>query len=499
MYKIKFEKNQKHRLKLVCEDRIVLDYIRQQFSVPNPSFRFQPHASKDITPISLLWTFPDGLALDIIKSLKNKFGNNIEIDITDVKDIIRPFSYTPEKIIQPENPEIVYRDYQEYGIRLGLKYGRGLYHWATASGKSASMYGLIKNIWHNQGFKSKVLITVPRTQLVHQLASDFINYGCAPEEITKFTSNSDYDLSRNIIISNMQFLNSRIDELNTNDIKILIIDEVHSQGVRNEGFKLHKKITTNVKYGFSGTIPTTELEKYWNIVGLCGMILSEKKSAELQDEGYIAKSKFISIKFQHTVSQPQPAEIIEDKFLYAKALYPLELNYIENCEYTNTFICKLLFNLKNNSIILFDHIEHGHALHTIMNKLNENGSKEVFYIDGSIDVGYREYIRGKLEEINNGILLANTACFSVGINIKNIHNIGFAFSSGKSATKIMQSIGRGLRIHENKENLLLIDFHHNYIYSTKHFIQRLKLYKENYNINSIKTNVVGVRPDLLCI
>lgn len=225
MYKIKFIKNQKHRLKIISEDEVVKQYIKQQFSVPNPSFRFQPHASKDITPISLLWTFPDGLALDIIKSLKNKFGSSIDIDISEVKDIIRPFSYTPEKIIQPENLEFVYRDYQEHGIRLGLKYGRGLYHWATASGKSASMYGLIKNIWNLQNHKSKVLIIVPRTQLVYQLTQDFINYGCDPEEITKFTAKSEYDLSKNIIISNMQFLNNRIDELDTSKIDILIIDE----------------------------------------------------------------------------------------------------------------------------------------------------------------------------------------------------------------------------------------------------------------------------------
>lgn len=299
--------------------------------------------------------------------------------------------------------------------------------------------------------------------------------------------------------NNEDVYNIEVEDNHNYFVNNILVSNCHVLSNKGELFKLIKKINTNKVFGFSGTIPEIEKEKYWNIAGICGMILSEKKSAELQEQGYIAKSKFISIRFQHSTPQPQPLELIEDKFELAKAMYPLELAFVEKCEYTNTIICKLLFNLKNNSIILFDHIEHGHSLHSIMNKINENGSKEVFYIDGSIDVAYREYVRGKLEEIDNGILIANTACFSTGINIKNIHNIAFAFGSGKSTTKIIQSVGRGLRTHENKQNLLLIDFHHSYIYSTKHYTTRLKLYEQNYDIDSIKTKVIQVKNDLLCI
>lgn len=501
MYKLKFQKNQKHRLKLVTEDKIVLDYIRKQFSTENPKYRFSPHSEAIISPISLLHTFPDGLALDIIKSVKAKFGNNIEIDISEVKHIIQPISFSPDKILPLGNPKYEYRDYQEDAIKIGLRYGRGLFHYATASGKSAIMWGLIKNIWHNQGFKSRVLIITSGTQLVQQLYKDFLDYGCDINDITKFTSNTDYDISKNIIICNRQWINNRLTELDNIKIDVLLIDEVQQVASKNNIHSIIKKMDTYVRFGLSGTIPKEEeKEKYWNVVGLCGMILSEKRSAELQQEGYIAKSKFLCIKFVHSEPQPKPEEEIEDKFLLAKAMYPLELEYIENNKFTNFIICKTIFNLKNNSIILFDHIEHGHILHKILSdELNKDGSKEIFYIDGSVDVEYREQVRAKLENINNAILVANTKCFSTGINIKNIHNIGFAFGSGKSATKIIQSIGRGLRNHENKDNLLLIDFSHNYMYSVKHFIKRLDLYKKNYDISEMKSYSICVKNDIILI
>ena len=84
--------------------------------------------------------------------------------------------------------------------------------------------------------------------------------------------------------------------------------------------------------------------------------------------------------------------------------------------------------------------------------------------------------------------------FSTGISIKKIHNIFFT-ESFKSEVIIRQSIGRGLRQHESKESVNIIDFvddlrfdeWQNYLY--KHGIERKKIYRQekfNYKIKKVK-------------
>jgi len=90
--------------------------------------------------------------------------------------------------------------------------------------------------------------------------------------------------------------------------------------------------------------------------------------------------------------------------------------------------------------------------------------------------------------------VASYGTFSTGVNIRNLHNIVFA-SPSKSRIRNLQSIGRGLRIGDNKQEATLFDIaddfragkHTNY--TLKHFVERVKIYDEEkfkykfYNID----------------
>ena len=74
------------------------------------------------------------------------------------------------------------------------------------------------------------------------------------------------------------------------------------------------------------------------------------------------------------------------------------------------------------------------------------------------------------------------------LNIKNLHYIVFA-GGGKAKVKIIQSIGRGLRLHKDKKGVIIIDLADELYYSYQHYTKRLKLYKGekiNYGIKKIK-------------
>ena len=94
---------------------------------------------------------------------------------------------------------------------------------------------------------------------------------------------------------------------------------------------------------------------------------------------------------------------------------------------------------------------------------------------------------------NNAIIVASYGTFSTGINIKNLHNIIFA-SPSKSRIRNLQSIGRGLRLGDNKVNATLYDIADdlNYKskenYTLKHFQERINIYNEeefDYEIHNI--------------
>ena len=90
-----------------------------------------------------------------------------------------------------------------------------------------------------------------------------------------------------------------------------------------------------------------------------------------------------------------------------------------------------------------------------------------------------------MEEHSDVIVVAISKIFSTGINIKNLHYIIFA-GGGKAKIKILQSIGRGLRLHKDKDKLIIIDIADNLQYGYQHFLKRKTLYEKENITHQIK-------------
>lgn len=128
---------------------------------------------------------------------------------------------------------------------------------------------------------------------------------------------------------------------------------------------------------------------------------------------------------------------------------------------------------------MVNHIEHGEKLQSYL--LENIKNREIFFIQGSVDVEDREKVKHVMENKNNIICIAMSSIFSTGVNIKNIHMIVFA-AGGKALIRTVQSIGRGLRLHPTKTKLVIIDIADNLYYGTQHAENR----KEIYNKEKIK-------------
>jgi superfamily II DNA or RNA helicase len=479
MFTIIKDKNRKTRLRFKTDNKDLNDLLREEYQVANPAVKFSPYAAEFLSPISPLGSFQVGLSYDILRWVKKNFPNEkIKIE-QDILNIIKP-SYKFDKIKQPNNTDYVLRDYQEETVKLALKNGRGTFELATSAGKSLIIHSIIENIWEIENKQKTVLILVPTVQLVKQFNSDLIDYGIGEENIKMFSSFSPDDPTSPIIISNRQWLQNHASKLPM--IDICITDEAHQLKTNSKVSKFVGSLNTHNKFAFTGTLPEDQINR-WNVIGLNGDVHYAIKAHELQSTGAVADTNIVSILIDHKEPQPEYTEST-DPLEIAKKRFPLEWKFIESSWECNKFMVDMCLKMKGNTIVLFDHVEHGNLFKSICEKFNEN--KQIFFVDGSVPLNYRENVRTLMEHSDDCLLLAQTKTFGTGTSIKNIKNICFAFTAGTSTTKIVQAIGRGLRLRDGKTEMFLYDFYHNFKYSKQHYTTRKKMYDEHYNSKTFR-------------
>ena len=140
-------------------------------------------------------------------------------------------------------------------------------------------------------------------------------------------------------------------------------------------------------------------------------------------------------------------------------------------------------SLEGNTLLMFNFVEkHGKVLYEMLQQKVKNGRK-VFFIHGGTDVEDRESIRRIIEKEHNAIIVGSVGVLSTGTNIVALNNVIFA-SPSKSKIRNLQSIGRGLRVSENKQSATLFDIADDFSwkkrenFTLKHFFERIKTYSE---------------------
>jgi len=132
----------------------------------------------------------------------------------------------------------------------------------------------------------------------------------------------------------------------------------------------------------------------------------------------------------------------------------------------------------------------------VANKKNEKYKKNIFFISGGTDVENRENIRNIVEKEKDAIIFASVQTMGTGVNIVNLHNIIFTFST-KSVIRVLQSIGRVLRVSDEKTEANLYDIIDNISwkskknYGMKHALKRIEYYTEErfpYKLKEINFN-----------
>ena len=116
------------------------------------------------------------------------------------------------------------RDYQVNYVLNALRNNRTPSLSPTSSGKSFIIY-LIQQHYYRV-FGHRTLIIVPTISLVHQMAGDFIDYGCDPNLIYKIQGGVDKKTKLPIVISTWQSLMRQPKEW-FDQFRVVLGDEAH--------------------------------------------------------------------------------------------------------------------------------------------------------------------------------------------------------------------------------------------------------------------------------
>lgn len=450
-----------------------LDNLREHFSAEDISASIARYRTNNsyiptrkycITPTGL---FDIGLFSEIYNYIKSL---QIAVDMVVTQPFKDKFKPTlPINDYVKLNLEL--KEHQDFAVRKCLKQGRGIVLMGTGGGKTLVCATLIETLRKHFNNEGQIVIIVPTLQLIEQTYDEFIHYGINPNIISRFSAKYNFDPNAKIVITGTNILLSKKQDIGwLYDARAVLVDEVHMVKKSNKISKVIDKIKTDHKFGFTGTTPEDDIDK-WNVIGKIGPILSSISSHELREEKLLSNAEIKILKLQH-ITFPNYSEKSKNDLTKQ---WDEENDFIYNNDWRNNVIKKLCGSLDKNSLILVDRITHGETLFNLLNSSLKD--KKVYFIRGEVPVDDREIIRAKMEESDNVICIAISKIFSTGINIKNLPYIIFALA-GKAKVKIIQSIGRGLRLHENKERLIIFDIVDNFIYSERHLQKRKLLYNK---------------------
>lgn len=477
---IKIEKINNVHMKIVA-DNGTLQELSEFFAFRPDGYQFSPKFKARVWDgyIRLITPFKPFLYIGLLNHLK-EFAETrecrlaIDPELDEVEPVPDDYGY---ELAREAKIKLELRDYQNDYIVNAIRYKRSLSLSPTSSGKSLMIY-LIQQHYYN-AFQHRTLVIVPTISLVHQMAGDFIDYGCDPEHVYKIQGGVDKTTKKSIVISTWQSLMKQPKEW-FDQFRVVVGDEAHLFTGKSLSDIMDKCTEAPYRFGFTGTISSDSKTHRMVLQGLFGPIKRYVSTKDLIDSGSVATFKIKALVLKHP-QELKDAFRAKIKTIQKEKRFHAEKEFIINNEKRNLFIRNLVWSLKGqNNLILFELVEkHGKILEPLLRK----EGRQLHFIYGNTPGEERERIRQLVENDpeKNHDILASYGVFSTGVNLKRLDNLILA-SGSKSEIRILQSIGRTLRKGNGADDATLYDIaddisHGSYTnYTLEHFKKRIEIY-----------------------
>lgn len=469
-------------VKIHCDASVAYE-LNEYFTFNVPGAKFTPSFKNKLWDgkIRLFHLMRQTLYFGLLEQVKSfAKERDYQIEYTNPDDFAEEI-FTPDSakafIDTLELPHEV-RSYQLEAFIHAVRKNRALLVSPTASGKSLIIFLL--STYH---IAKRILIVVPTLNLVHQMASDFVEYGCPPDLIHKIFAGQEKDTGAYITITTWQSVYEQPKKW-FEQFGVVIGDEAHTFKSKSLIEIMEKMVDCKYRFGFTGTLDGTQTNKLV-LEGLFGAVKQVTTTSELMEQKSVATLSIKAIVLSYD-------EAIRKMTAKNGLTYADELKYIVQNEARNRFVTGLCSSLKNNTLLLFNFVAHGKLLYEMVKQ--QNPDKDVFLVFGGVDGDDREEIRKYVEANDNCIVVASYKTFSTGVNIPNLHNVIFG-SPSKSRIRVLQSIGRGLRLGKEKMVATLYDVADDLSWKSyknhtiRHFAERVQMYNQekfDYKIYTIK-------------
>ncbi len=407
---------------------------------------------------------------------KKRIEDLLKIEVEDVKeDITDPIEFLKKAL-----PKLPFKPYR-HQLKMFLGMAESKAHLAissTGSGKSLSIYLLLS--YFRQKNK-KIIVLVPTIDLTSQLLGDCKDYKASQEFIDDIQliggEFKDKDIHKPVVFSTWQ--SAQKSDMSSFDI--VINDETHQakadvlQSILSNPFKQ--------KLGMTGTMPIEQLD---------ALILESKFG---QPKRYITAKQMMNMGLS-TELTVVPLFLNHGKVPLMK--YQDEVKYLKECPKRRKFIKNFLKKLSGLTVTLYNHTAHGEQTFEditgvkcssqVKRSFQTQKNLGVFFISGATPGKIRKEIREYLNDpsvTEDMIVIGQFNVLSTGINIPRLKNLVF-LSSTKSYIKVIQSIGRVLRLHNTKMRAYVFDIVDDMTghkrktenYALKHFWQRNVFYEQ---------------------
>ena len=380
-------------------------------------------------------------------------------------------------------------EHQIRAVRHAIQEERTLLLSPTGSGKSLIIYALLRYYLDKIPKDKKVLIIVPTVSLVEQMISDFDDYSGAngwdtAKNCHKIMSGVDKNTTKRVVVSTWQSLFKQPEKY-FEQFGAVVGDEAHLFKSKSLTAIMTKLKSCPFRVGTTGTLDGTNTHKLV-LEGLFGKAYEVTKTKSLMEKKILSDLHIDCI----VLSYPDI-----DRQAIKRAKYPDEIKWIVGSDRRNRFIGNLCSRLKGNTLILFQFVQdHGLVLHKLVKDCIP-GNRKVFFVYGGTEAGEREEIRKIVESESDAVIIASYGTFSTGVSIRRLNNIIFA-SPSKSRIRVLQSIGRQLRVAQDKSVARLYDIGDDLSWKSwknhtfRHMNERIRLYEaEGFDHKVVRINL----------
>ena len=364
---------------------------------------------------------------------------------------------------------IVLRDYQVETINKFIEHPQSIQEIATGAGKTIITAALCQLVEPY----GRTLTIVPNKSLVTQTEEDFlacnldvgVYYGDR-KEVGRYNTIATWQ-SLNVLEKRSKDEHSTEFKEFIQGINTIIVEEVHMA----KADVLKRMLTgpfahCGIRWGLTGTVPKAEYE-FYGLKCSIGDVTNKIPAKELQEKGVLANCN---------VNILQTIDIEEFRS------YQEELKWLTTDLSRMSWLAKTIetISTSGNTLILVDRISAGEIL--------QKKLKDSVFISGATKNPDRKEHYDEVSTATNKTIIATYGVAAVGINIPRIFNL-VLIEPGKSFVRVIQSIGRGIRKAEDKDNVQIWDITSTCKFAKRHLTQRKKFYKEaNYPYNIEKIN-----------